>query len=98
MVKQEFRLYYDDVGRVLFYTCEKPEGKYVVIDSFTFAQGRPDVRVVDGRVTANAIGSVVSRLFINSDGTNCASEDISVIVPELYLGPTTKWKLKTYEL
>ena len=45
----EFRLYYDEeTGKVLFYTCEKPEGKYLVIDSVTFACARQDVRVIDG--------------------------------------------------
>ena len=31
IVEPEFRLYYDDEGRVLFYTCEKPEGNYLEI-------------------------------------------------------------------
>jgi hypothetical protein len=30
LVKPEFRLYYDDKGKVLFYSCEKPEGNYIV--------------------------------------------------------------------
>ena len=33
LVKPEFRLYYDDKGKVLFYSCEKPEGDYIVIDA-----------------------------------------------------------------
>jgi hypothetical protein len=52
IIKPEFRLYYDERGCVLFYTCEKPEGNYIVIDSNTYAQGRPDVRVVDGKITS----------------------------------------------
>ena len=32
IIKPEFRLYYDERGNVLFYTCEKPAGNYVIID------------------------------------------------------------------
>jgi hypothetical protein len=97
IIKPEFRLYYDDRGNVLFYTCEKPEGKYVVIDADTYAQGRPDIKVVDGKVAGAIHGSVVSKLVYDDNGTTCASEDISVIVDSSY-DNITKWKLKTYEL
>lgn len=92
--KPEFRLYYDDKGYVVTYTCEKLEGNYVVIDSLTFAEARPDVRVVDGNLVKNNSGSVVSRLYKDTEGTLCDYEDVSVIA-------TTEgqyWKLKTYEL
>ena len=45
--KPEFRLYYDDKGYVITYTCEKLEGNYIVIDALAFAEARPDVRVVN---------------------------------------------------
>ena len=32
IVPPEFRLYYDDTGRVICYTCEKLPGKYIVIE------------------------------------------------------------------
>jgi hypothetical protein len=35
----EFRLYYDEKGNVICYTCEKLEGNYVIIDAQTFAEG-----------------------------------------------------------
>jgi hypothetical protein len=97
IIKPEFRLYYDERGNVLFYTCEKPEGKYVVIDASTFAQGRPDIKVVDGKVSMSISGSVVSKLIHDDNGTSCASEDLSIIVDSSYTN-ITKWKLKTYEL
>ena len=98
IIKPEFRLYYDDKGKVLFYTCDKPEGKYIVIDADTFAQGRPDIRVVDGKITSIDSGAVVSKLVLNNEGITCASEDISIVVDETYDGETNKWKLITYEL
>ena len=97
IIKPEFRLYYDEKGNVLFYTCEKPAGKYVVIDANTFAQGRPDLKVIDGKVAGAISGSIVSKLVQDIDGTCCATQDISVIADSSY-NNTTKWKLKTYEL
>ena len=97
IIKPEFRLYYDERGNVLFYTCEKPEGKYVVIDASTFAQGRPDIKVIDGRIAMSISGSIVSKLIHDDNGTICASEDLSIIVDSSYTN-ITKWKLKTYEL
>lgn len=97
IIKPEFRLYYDERGNVLFYTCEKPEGNYVVIDASTFAQGRPDLKVIDGKVAGVIAGSIVSKLVPDDEGTTCAIEDLSIVVDSSY-NNITKWKLKTYEL
>jgi hypothetical protein len=98
IIKPEFRLYYDERGCVLFYTCEKPEGNYIVIDSNTYAQGRPDVRVVDGKITSIHAGSIVSKLVKAEEGMACTEEDISIVADDSYTGNTIKWKLITYEL
>jgi hypothetical protein len=46
----EFRLYYDEHGAVVCYTGDKSiTGNYIVIDALTFAQARPDVRVINGK-------------------------------------------------
>ena len=96
--KPEFRLYYDDKGKVLFYSCEKPEGNYIVIDAATYAAGRPDVRVIDGKISTAIPSLVVSKLMPNIEGTSCTEEDISIVVDDNYKDKTTKWKLNTYEL
>ena len=92
--KPEFRLYYDDKGYVVCYTCEKLEGNYILIDALTFAEARPDVRVIDGRLIRAGTGAVISRLYPDVEGILCEVEDISIV--------TNKngqfWKLKTYEL
>lgn len=100
IVKPEFRLYYDDQGKVLFYTCEKPEGKYIIIDASTYAEGRPDIRIVDGSISKVAQGSVVCKLTPSDDdiGIECSETDISIIVPKRYNKSKIKWKLKIYEL
>jgi len=97
IVKPEFRLYYDERGNVLFYTCEKPEGNYIVIDTATYAQGRNDIRVVDGRLAQVATGAVISKLVASNIGTACAAEDISIVVDNEYDGDIVKWDLITNE-
>ena len=94
IVKPEFRLYYDNRGSVLFYTCEKPDGDYIVIDALTFAEARPDIKVVDGRIVRGGASTLSSRLHLATDGTLCEVEDISVITET----GGQYWKLKTISL
>ena len=98
IVKPEFRLYYDDKGNVLFYTCEKPEGKYLVVDAATFAAGRPDIKIINGKISTANPGSIVSKLIEADEGIECAFEDVSILVDESYTETKLKWKLVTYEL
>lgn len=95
----EFRLYYDEEnGKVLFYTCEKPEGKYIVVDQVTFACARQDLRVLDGKLAKGFQSVVVSKLMPNDSlGVDCMIEDISIIADQEE-GVTQKWKLNVYEL
>jgi hypothetical protein len=97
IVKPEFRLYYDERGSVLFYTCEKPEGNYIVIDTATYAQGRNDIRVVDGRLAQITSRAVISKLVVSHIGITCAAEDISIVVDNEYVGDIVKWDLITNE-
>ena len=92
--KPEFRLYYDEKGYVVTYTCEKLEGNYIVIDSLTYAEARPDVRVVQGKLVRNNSGSVVSRLHKDTSGVLCELEDVSIVTND----HGQYWKLKTHEL
>lgn len=95
----EFRLYYDDKGKVICYTGDKSiTGNYIVIDTLTFAEARPDVRVIDGKISRAAPNAVVHKLMPDeTEGVTCAMEDISIIADESYT-QTKKWKLTTYEL
>ena len=92
--KPEFRLYYDDRGSVVCYTCEKLEGDYVVIDALTFAEARPDVKVLDGRVIRAGTGAVISRLVPDKTGILCEVEDVSIITKT----DGQYWNLKTVSL
>jgi hypothetical protein len=93
----ELRLYYDDKGNVLFYTAEKVEGKYIVIDNQTFAEARPDLRIIDGQISRVTPNAVVYKLMPDQDeGIDCHPEDVSVIVDKDSV--KQKWKLNIYEL
>lgn len=94
----EFRLYYDEsTGKVICYTCEKLEGKYITIDSITYAQARPDIRVINGKISTVQNHCVVSKLMPDkNEGQICEAEDISIVSTD-NVG-TIKWKLNTYEL
>lgn len=95
----EFRLYYEeDTGKVLFYTCEKPEGKFIVIDSITFACARQDLRVVDGRLSTVTPASIISKIIPSDTGTKCLKEDVSIIASDDTDAEIQHWKLSVYEL
>ena len=96
----EFRLYYDDNGKVISYSGDKSgTGDYIIIDAMTFAAARPDIRIVDGKISTVSPNAVVHKLMPNdSDGIECHLEDISLVVDSTYIDKTQKWKLKTYEL
>lgn len=97
--KPEFRLYYDDKGHVITYSCEKLEGNYIVVDALTFAQARPDVRVIDGRLSSVAPHAVITKLMPDkSEGRACAMEDISIVVSSKDKVKKQKWKVNVYEL
>jgi hypothetical protein len=96
----EFRLYYDDKGQVITYTCEKLEGNFIIVNAQTFAEARPDAKVLNGRLIKANSGSVVSKLVPSKkEGTTCAAEDASIIIKKnTQKIKTQKWKLETYEL
>lgn len=94
----EFRLYYDENGRVLSYSCEKLDGRYIVIDKQTYIEARPDWIVVDGKLTKYVPGVIISKLKPNlNDGTSCLFEDISIVSNDKNLN-LQKWKTHIYEL
>lgn len=101
IVPPEFRLYYGEQGEVLFYTCDKPEGNYIVIDRMAFAEMRHDIRVIDGKISRVAPNAVVHKLMptdSNDDVTQCHPYDMSIIVDTSYTGDVQNWKLTSYEL
>ena len=97
IVLPELRLYYDDKGAVICYTCDKLEGNYIVIDNQTYAEARPDLRIIDGQISRVTPNAVVYKLMPDDeDGIDCHPEDVSVIVDKDSV--KKKWKLNIYEL
>ena len=98
IIPPEFRLYYNkDNGKVICYTCEKLEGNFIVVDAKTFAESRPDIRVINGKIVTNYQGTVISKLMPHdSEGISCEIEDVSIIAS--HKKKIKKWKLNTYEL
>lgn len=93
----ELRLYYDDNGNVLFYTCDKPEGKYIVIDNDVYAQCRFDIKVLDGKIINPEQSILITKMVQDDGGIACAKEDINIIVDDSYSGDKVKWKIKQHE-
>lgn len=95
----EFRLYYDSEGKVLFYTCDKPEGNFIIVDKETFAIGNPHVIIIDGKITRAAKNQMGCKLMPDDiEGILCAAEDISLIIDESENIESIRWKYKIYEL
>ena len=91
----EFRLYYDDTGQVLFYTCDKIDGNYIVIDSESYFQSRFDIKIIDGKMVSIYNRQIVTKLVPSEDsGIACHPKDISII----YNGKDAKkWRVKIDE-
>ena len=89
----EYFLYYDDLGNILHYSCEKKEGNYLVIDAQTYAEGRHDIRVEEGKIVKAYATPTIHKLEKSTTGTRCAAEDVSIVVPEEYDGETNYWNI-----
>lgn len=91
----EFRLYYDDAGKVISYSCDgSGSGNYIVIDSKTYHEGRPDIRVVNGQIVRDSEYIVLSKLVQSTSGISCEIDDICVITKT---EPNIKWKIEINE-
>lgn len=90
----EFRLYYSETGSVLFYTCDKPEGNFIVIDSQTYFESRFDIKIVDKKIVPLYDKKLIAKLMPSVTGISCYNSDISIV----YDGSNSKkWNLKIYE-
>ena len=98
LVEPEFRLYYDENGSIITYTCYKLEGNYIIIDRQTFIEARPDVRVIDRKLKRVNPSLVIYKLKPDTtEGIPCSRDDISIVVPH-GSNNSQLWKLTTYEL
>ena len=103
IVPPEFRLYYKKDGSVECYTCDKHEGTYIVIDAGVFAEARPDIKVIDGRISRNRPNAVVQKYKPSTSGILTSVDDISILIDSKKIKPhDTKrvqhWELQTHEI
>ena len=88
----EYRLYYDTKsGDALYYSMEKNEGSFIVIDEETFVRSKMDIQVIDKKLHTK-IHSIVYKLVPTNDGTPCYKDDISIIddSSDVFWGDKTK--------
>lgn len=93
----EYRVYYNNHGNILFYTTEKPEGDFLVIDKQTYIEARYDLCVADKKLVKKVKGITIRKYKPDSKGISCHKEDISILVKG-NLKQNQKWKLHINEL
>lgn len=93
----EFRLYFDDNGKVICYTTEKPEGNYIIIDKQVYLEARTDIRIINGEIVKSQHGAIITKLVPSVTGIRCAENDVNIIVPDDYDGPSITWNTQKYE-
>ena len=89
----EFRLYYDETGSVLFYSCEKHEGNFITIDAQTYAECRHDIKIIEGKIVKVTSIAIISKLVQSVQGTSCHKDDVSIIS----FDNAINWKIKNAE-
>lgn len=77
----ERRVYYDDQGRIITYTCDNLPGNYILVTPEQFAEARPDAIVRDGQLVYTHKVSHVGKLVQASSGQATSAQDINIIVP-----------------
>lgn len=93
----ELRVYYNDKGDIICYTCEELEGNYIVVDTQTYAEANPHLKVKDGKLVKAQPSVIVRKLKPSTTGCKCAEENVAIVVSDDYNGKTTTWELFEYE-
>lgn len=99
-VELVYKLYYDAEGRVVTYTTQPQAGNYIEITREQFAEARPDVLVVDGRIVTTHTVTVANKLVEvqNMPALAASSWDINIIVDTAQDGDFKLWRLKSHDL
>ena len=90
-----YRLYYNEDGTPKCYSMDDMPGKYIEVDSETFALRPWNVQVRDGKLHLLIPTVLVKTLRAGNEGIPCSPQDICVVVTPQQ--PHTKWKLITNE-
>lgn len=88
-----YRVYYDDHGKVLFYSMEDRPGNYLDIDRETYERSSTRVRVVNGELIPIKT-PISSKLVPDQSGQACHPANIIVVTGQ---EPMQKWNLRYYD-
>lgn len=94
-IQSEFRLYYDDNGKVITYTCDDLPGNYLVITKEQYHECRHDVIVKKGKIIPVHLYNSSYKLVKSNTGVYCSKYDINIIVSEQEDG--VFWNVKHYD-
>lgn len=90
-----FRLYYDENGKVICYTCEQlPGDNFIEIDTLTYAESNPNLRVINGEIRRDSDYTVISKLVESDEGIECEVEDVCLLTDSI---EHKKWKVEINE-
>jgi hypothetical protein len=80
MKEIEFRLYYDEHGKVITYSTENiPNKNYIVITKEQFAEARSDVLVKNNKFVYTHLRRHVEKLVKSTTGTKTSKYDVNII-------------------
>lgn len=94
--KPELRVYYNDQGKIVTYTCEDLPGDYLVITPQQFAEARPDAIVKNGKLVYTHTLSHVTKLARAQTGVKTSEWDINILVGDNQ--PGHHWDLAVNEV
>ncbi len=93
-LKQEFRLYHDDTGNVLYYSMEDLPGNYIIIDRQVFEEHRFDIKIRDGKIIKQNHPASWKLTPTDSASYACHASDVSIVVSDDYENKKY-WKVTT---
>lgn len=95
IAENEFRLYYDEKGNVITYTCEKLPGNYIVVTKEQYNEARNDAVVKDGILTYTHKTTHCTKYVKNKvEGIKTSKYDINILTDNIF----NCWKIQTYEI
>lgn len=93
-VRQEFRLYYNDEGTVLFYSMENLPGNFIIVDKQTYHECRTDLLVRDGKIIRQTHAASWKLVPADEGSCACHPQDVTLIV-DINCANKQFWKVKT---
>lgn len=88
----EFRLYYDAEGNPIAYSSEDLPGNYLVVTQELYAEGRYDIKIIDGEIIPLSGFTYYNKIVPSDSGIACRADNALIVDPE----SDCTWGIKTY--